>query len=92
MASGFYVSVNQNIFLLQSLVAQKTTQFNGFAQHESQEFMAVFLDGLSEVCCSEYTIQKTLHFQTFLRALFHYIILIQTEVNVKKTTNDDDLQ
>ena len=51
MALGPYVSVNQNIFLLQSLVAQKATQFNGFAQHDAQEFMAFFLDGLHEVCC-----------------------------------------
>ncbi|XP_078342012.1 ubiquitin carboxyl-terminal hydrolase 19-like isoform X3 [Crassostrea virginica] len=33
---------------LKSLVAQKATQFNGFAQHDAQEFMAFFLDGLHE--------------------------------------------
>ncbi|XP_048740346.2 ubiquitin carboxyl-terminal hydrolase 19-like isoform X2 [Ostrea edulis] len=33
---------------LKSLVAQKASQFNGFAQHDAQEFMAFFLDGLHE--------------------------------------------
>lgn len=33
---------------LKSLVGQKASQFNGFAQHDAQEFMAFFLDGLHE--------------------------------------------
>ncbi|XP_062607024.1 ubiquitin carboxyl-terminal hydrolase 19-like isoform X1 [Saccostrea cucullata] len=33
---------------LKSLIAQKASQFNGFAQHDAQEFMAFFLDGLHE--------------------------------------------
>ncbi len=33
----------------QMLVAQKASQFTGFAQHDAQEFMAFLLDGLHEV-------------------------------------------
>ena len=36
------------IFLLQNLVAQKASQFSGYAQHDAQEFMAFLLDGLHE--------------------------------------------
>lgn len=32
----------------QNLVAQKQTQFAGYAQHDAQEFMAFLLDGLHE--------------------------------------------
>ena len=72
------MNCNQNIFLLQSLVAQKATQFNGFAQHDAQEFMAFFLDGLHEVCCPEYTIHLPFPDSLAIVSL-HYI-----EVNVKK--------
>ncbi|KAL4225919.1 Ubiquitin carboxyl-terminal hydrolase 19 [Mactra antiquata] len=33
---------------LKNLVAQKASQFTGFAQHDSQEFLAFLLDGLHE--------------------------------------------
>lgn len=33
---------------LKMLIGQKVTQFSGFAQHDAQEFMAFFLDGLHE--------------------------------------------
>ncbi|XP_052779874.1 ubiquitin carboxyl-terminal hydrolase 19-like [Mya arenaria] len=33
---------------LKNLVAQKASQFTGFAQHDAQEFMAFLLDGLHE--------------------------------------------
>ena len=33
----------------QNLIAQKASQFTGFAQHDAQEFMAFLLDGLHEV-------------------------------------------
>ncbi|KAJ8301160.1 hypothetical protein KUTeg_020147 [Tegillarca granosa] len=42
-----------NLFLLQNLIAMKASQFTGFAQHDSQEFMAFLLDGLHEVVASE---------------------------------------
>ena len=35
-------------FLLQNLVAQRASQFSGYAQHDAQEFMAFLLDGLHE--------------------------------------------
>ena len=35
--------------LFQNLIAQKASQFTGFAQHDAQEFMAFLLDGLHEV-------------------------------------------
>ena len=33
---------------LQNLVAQRNSQFTGYAQHDAQEFMAFLLDGLHE--------------------------------------------
>ena len=39
---------NIHIFLWQNLVAQRASQFSGYAQHDAQEFMAFLLDGLHE--------------------------------------------
>ena len=37
--------------LLQSLISTKVSQFHGFGQHDCQEFLGFFMDGLHEVSC-----------------------------------------
>lgn len=36
---------------LKNLLANRASQFSGYAQHDAQEFMAFLLDGLHEVVC-----------------------------------------
>lgn len=40
--------------IFQNLVALKSSQFSGYAQHDAQEFLAFLLDGLHEVWISIY--------------------------------------
>ncbi len=37
-----------DVVIFQNLVAQRASQFSGYAQHDAQEFMAFLLDGLHE--------------------------------------------
>ncbi len=37
-----------SLYVPQNLVAQRASQFSGYAQHDAQEFMAFLLDGLHE--------------------------------------------
>ena len=45
---------------LKSLLANRASQFSGYAQHDAQEFMAFLLDGLHEVIKENFAL-------TFLR-------------------------